>query len=69
MLLVIVFSFALSWVFTTLGLLLRSPSAVMNTGFMALFPLLFLSNTFVEPDHAALRPGGVRRRQPDLAAS
>ena len=45
MLLVIVFSFALSWVFTTIGLLLRSPSAVMNTGFMALFPLIFLSNT------------------------
>ena len=50
MLLVIVFAFALSWVFTTLGLLLRTPSAVMNTGFMALFPLLFLSNIFVDPD-------------------
>ena len=49
MLLVIVFSFALSWVFTTIGLLLRSPSAVMNTGFMALFPLVFLSNTLVDP--------------------
>ena len=50
MLLVIVFAFALSWVFTTLGLVLRTPSAVMNTGFMALFPLLFLSNIFVDPD-------------------
>jgi ABC-2 type transport system permease protein len=49
MLLVIVFAFALSWVFTTTGLILRSPSAVMNSGFMALFPLLFLSNIFVEP--------------------
>lgn len=49
MALVIVFSFALSWVFTTIGLLLRSPSAVMNTGFMALFPLVFLSNTLVDP--------------------
>jgi len=48
--LVIVFSFALAWVFTTLGLLLRSPNAVMNTGFMALFPLIFLSNTFVPPE-------------------
>jgi len=47
--LVMVFSFALSWVFTVLGLLLRSPNAVMNTGFMALFPLVFLSNTFVDP--------------------
>jgi ABC-2 type transport system permease protein len=49
MLLVIVFSFGLSWVFTTIGLVLRSPQAVMNTGFMALFPLVFLSNTLVDP--------------------
>ena len=49
MLLVVIFAFALSWVFTTLGLALRSPSAVMNTGFMVLFPLIFLSNIFVEP--------------------
>ncbi|MDA0161788.1 ABC transporter permease [Solirubrobacter ginsenosidimutans] len=45
----IVFAFGLSWVFTTLGLLLRSPSAVMNAGFMAIFPLTFLSNVFVDP--------------------
>ena len=47
--LVMVFAFALSWVFTVVGLLMRSPNAVMNTGFMGLFPLVFLSNTFVEP--------------------
>jgi ABC-2 type transport system permease protein len=50
MLLVIVFAFGLSWLFTTIGLVLRSPQAVMNTGFMALFPLVFLSNTLIEPD-------------------
>jgi ABC-2 type transport system permease protein len=49
MLLVVVFAFGLSWVFTSVGLVMRSPSAVMNTGFMALFPLIFLSNVFVEP--------------------
>ncbi len=48
--LTIVFAFALSWVFTTLGLLMRSPNAVMNAGFMAIFPLTFLSNVFVEPE-------------------
>ncbi len=48
--LVVVFAFGLSWVFTTLGLLLRSPNAVMNAGFMAIFPLTFLSNVFVDPD-------------------
>ena len=50
MLLVVVFAFGLAWVFTTIGLLLRSPNAVMNGGFMALFPLTFLSNVFVEPE-------------------
>jgi len=50
MALVVVFSFGLSWVFTTLGLVLRSPNAVMNAGFMGIFPLTFLSNVFVEPD-------------------
>jgi ABC-2 type transport system permease protein len=50
MLLVVAFSFGLAWVFTTLGLLMRSPSAVMNAGFMALFPITFLSNVFVEPE-------------------
>jgi ABC-2 type transport system permease protein len=48
--LVIVFAFGLSWVFTTLGLLLRSPQAVMNAGFMGIFPVTFLSNVFVEPN-------------------
>jgi ABC-2 type transport system permease protein len=48
--LVIVFAFALSWVFTTLGLLMRAPNAVMNAGFMGIFPLTFLSNVFVEPE-------------------
>jgi len=50
MALVIVFAFGLSWVFTTLGLLLRSPNAVMNAGFMGIFPLTFLSNVFVRPE-------------------
>ena len=47
--LVVLFAFGLSWVFTTLGLLLRSPSAVMNAGFLGIFPLTFLSNVFVDP--------------------
>jgi len=48
--LVVLFAFGLSWVFTTLGLMLRSPSAVMNAGFMGIFPLTFLSNVFVDPE-------------------
>ena len=48
--LVVAFAFGLSWVFTTLGLLLRSPNAVVNAGFLAIFPLTFLSNVFVAPE-------------------
>jgi ABC-2 type transport system permease protein len=50
MALVVLFAFGLAWVFTTVGLLMRSPNAVMNTGFMALFPFLFISNAFVPPE-------------------
>jgi ABC-2 type transport system permease protein len=48
--LVILFSFSLSWVFTTMGLLMRSPNAVMNAGFMSIFPITFLSNIYVESE-------------------
>lgn len=47
--LILIFASALSWVFTTLGLLLRTPAAVMNTGMLVLFPLTFASNVFVRP--------------------
>ena len=47
---VVLFAFGLSWIFTTLGLLMRAPNAVMNAGFMAIFPLTFLSNVLVDPD-------------------
>jgi ABC-2 type transport system permease protein len=50
LLVVVLFAFSLSWVFTTLGLLLRTPNAVMNAGFMGIFPLTFLSNVFVDPE-------------------
>jgi ABC-2 type transport system permease protein len=48
--LVVVFSSGLSWGFATVGLLMRAPNAVSSAGSMALFPLVFLSNVFVEPD-------------------
>jgi ABC-2 type transport system permease protein len=55
--LVIVFSFGLSWTFTALGLVMRSPNATMNAGFMTIFPLTFLSNVYVEPETL---PDGLR---------
>jgi ABC-2 type transport system permease protein len=48
-LLVVAFAFGLSWIFTTIGMIMRAPNAVMNAGFMGLFPLIFLSNIFVDP--------------------
>ncbi|MGI9540268.1 MAG: ABC transporter permease [Miltoncostaeaceae bacterium] len=48
--LVIIFASGVSWVFTTVGLLMRAPNAVMNAGNMAIFPITFLSNVFVPPE-------------------
>ncbi|WP_248616775.1 ABC transporter permease [Paraoerskovia marina] len=49
-LLLLIFAFALSWVFTILGLVLRSPNAVMGVSMMVLMPLTFASNVFVDPE-------------------
>jgi ABC-2 type transport system permease protein len=47
--LLLVFSFGLSWIWTALGLLLRTPNSVMGVSMMILFPLTFASNIFVDP--------------------
>jgi len=47
--LLLVFALALSWAWTTLGLLMRTPQAVMSTGTVVLFPLTLASNVFVTP--------------------
>jgi ABC-2 type transport system permease protein len=47
--LLVVFALALSWAWTTLGLLLRTPQAVMSAGTVVLFPLTLASNVFVTP--------------------
>jgi ABC-2 type transport system permease protein len=43
------FAFGLSWVWTTLALVLRAPSAVNNMSLLVLFPLTLASNVFVDP--------------------
>jgi len=48
--LVLLFALSLSWVWTTLGLVMRTPQAVMSTGVVALFPLTLASNVFVRPE-------------------
>ncbi|MFC5288173.1 ABC transporter permease [Actinokineospora guangxiensis] len=47
--LLIVFSFAFSWVWTMFGLMMRSEKSVMGVSMIVLFPLTFLSNVFVSP--------------------
>src|SRR5262249_41766917 len=45
----LVFALSLSWVWTFLGLVLRTPRAVYSVTTVVLFPLTMASNTFVEP--------------------
>ncbi|HMG44338.1 MAG TPA: ABC transporter permease [Acidimicrobiales bacterium] len=52
--LILVFSFSLSWVWTSMGMKLQTPENVMQTSMMVLFPLTFASNVFVDP---ATMPG------------
>ncbi|MET9152080.1 ABC transporter permease [Streptomyces griseoflavus] len=47
--LLLVFSFAFSWIWTMFGLMLRTEKSVMSVSMMVIFPLTFLSNVFVDP--------------------
>lgn len=48
-LLLLLFSFSLSWVWTMFAMLLRTEQAVMGVSMFILFPLTFASNIFVDP--------------------
>jgi ABC-2 type transport system permease protein/oleandomycin transport system permease protein len=43
----ILFGYAFSWVFALLGMLVSSPEAANSLGFIAVFPLTFISSAFV----------------------
>ena len=45
--LLVCFATAMIWIGTWLGLVVRSPDAVMGVAFVVIFPLTFLSNAFV----------------------
>lgn len=47
--LLLLFSFAMSWVWTMFAMLLRTEQAVMGVSMFILFPLTFASNIFVDP--------------------
>jgi ABC-2 type transport system permease protein len=56
-LLIVAFSVSLSWVWTTLALLMKSPGAVLGVTQAVLYPLSFFSNIFIAP---ATLPGWLR---------
>ena len=49
-LLLLAFSFALSWVLAYVGLMVRSPEAVNNAAITVIFPVTFIANTIVPSD-------------------
>lgn len=48
--LVLVFAFALSWLWIIVGMLVKTPESVMTTSFVFLMPLTFASDIFVRLD-------------------
>lgn len=46
--LVMIFCFALSWLWIIVGMLVKTPESVMTTSFIFLMPLTFASNIFVD---------------------
>jgi ABC transporter DrrB family efflux protein len=46
----LLFGYAFSWVFALLGMLVSSPEAANSVGFIAVFPLTFISSAFVPTD-------------------
>jgi ABC transporter DrrB family efflux protein len=49
--LLLLFGYAFSWVFALVGLLVSSPESANSAGFIAVFPLTFISSAFV-PVHS-----------------
>jgi ABC-2 type transport system permease protein len=45
--LLLLFSYAFSWVMALLGMSVKTPEVINNASFMILFPLTFISNAFV----------------------
>jgi ABC-2 type transport system permease protein len=56
--LLLAFAFTMLWVGALIGVIVRSPDAVLGIGFLVVFPLTFLSSTFVPIDGL---PDGLRQ--------
>lgn len=62
--LLLLLSFAFSWVGATVGLLVRSVEAAQSGGFIWLFPLTFASSAFVDPERMSGWIRGFAQNQP-----
>jgi ABC transporter DrrB family efflux protein len=49
--LLLLFSYAVSWIFAYVGLIVPTPEVVQNASFIILFPATFIANTFVPTDN------------------
>jgi ABC-2 type transport system permease protein len=61
---VVLFAFAVSWVFTALALVARNESAVQGVAMTGVFLFVFVSSVFVSPDTLPV-PG--EQRGPSLS--
>ena len=48
--LLLLFAYAISWIFAYVGLIVPTPEVVQNASFVVLFPATFIANTFVPTD-------------------
>jgi ABC transporter DrrB family efflux protein len=49
--LLLLFTYAISWIMAYVGLLVPTPEVVSNASFMVIFPLTFIANTFVPAEN------------------
>lgn len=61
---VLVFTYAFSWIFACIGLKVRSPEAVQSATFLPVFPLVFASSVFVPTETMPSWLQGFAEHQP-----
>ncbi len=55
--LLLLFSYAISWIMACIGLIVPTPEVVQNASLFILFPATFVANTFVPTDNSPPRCG------------
>ncbi len=50
MVILLIFAFSFSWIWTAVGIIVRSQETLYTLSFIIMFPLTFISNIFVDPE-------------------